>query len=31
MPDILLDLVYLGAGTAFLFGSVGYALICDRL
>ena len=31
MPDALLDLLFVSAGTAFLLSSIGYALICERL
>lgn len=31
MPDLLLDLLFLSAGSLFLAGAVGYALVCERL
>lgn len=31
MPEVLADLVFIGIGICFLFASIGYALICDRL
>jgi hypothetical protein len=31
MPDIVLDVVFVAAGTLFLVLCSGYAVLCDRL